>query len=173
MRNSSNTSSFSHAVGRLSASSSRLCHNGGKNDDQPPNEDFPVPVDWRLNKFQNRRRRSLSPISRLVDILPEEAFDDKEEKASLATMGQTPTSAAAAAERSQPEKLVAASSEDAPNKNDGTAAEKNDVNNLINKNLRPAMYSGIRSRRNRLSVSNRIESMLKNSAEEKPADEKG
>jgi len=46
-------------------------------------------MEWKL-KAARYKRRSISPISRLVNILPDEALE-KDDKASLSKIGQSPT----------------------------------------------------------------------------------
>jgi len=109
-------------------------------------------TDFQTRKF---RRKSLSPISRLVDILPDEAFDKaaaagSSSKESLANMGRQVTDPSVTKPTSEP----------APS-NDARGATSDEGKS------RPETFPvfGKRSGR-RLSVTSRIQAMLKDTAKE-------
>jgi len=134
----------------------------------------------QFKRMKMMRRKSLSPISRLVDILPDDAFgkdtpDDNEKekdattisKSSVARIGLSPAEPLAYKTSAEKEKVFCSDkyTDDVTSKNVETksdnveeAAESHPGQSLPNQ---PSSTPFLSRKSQRLSVTNRIESMLK------------
>jgi len=100
-------------------------------------------MEWKL-KAARYKRRSISPISRLVNILPDEALE-KDEKASLSKIGRSPTTSSV--ERTN-----------GPTTEEHSKPENPDEADSVKIKIPP--------RRRRVSVTDRLQSMMTDSSDE-------